>query len=85
MPVSGAPASQTAAAGSGFITSGLIFEKADRHAGHDGGYGVFVDELRQAITPQENAEIVEPGDDSLQFYSVYEENGDCNFIFSDVI
>jgi hypothetical protein len=85
MLASHAPTLQTAGAASGFIASGLILEEADWHAGHDGGYGVFVDELRQAITSQQNAEIVEPGNDPLQLYSVYEENRDGDFVFSDMI
>ncbi len=45
-------------------------------AGHDGGDGVLVHELGVAVAPrQQDAEVVEPGDDALQLHSVDEEDG----------
>ena len=85
MPLAHTPALLTASTGSGFIPSGLVFEEADRHAGHNGRYGVFVDELRQAISAQEDAKIIEPSNDALQLYPVYEEHRDRNLVFSDMI
>jgi hypothetical protein len=52
---------------------------------HDRGYGVLVDQLRVAIAPQQDAEIVEPGDHALQLHAVDQENGERRFALSDMI
>src|SRR5690606_5748329 len=46
----------------------LGIEQLDRRAGHDGRDRVLVDQLRLRIAPEQQAEIVEPGDDALQLY-----------------
>src|SRR5690606_10096398 len=43
----------------------LGIKQLDRSAGHDGRDRVRIDELRLSISPEQQAEIVEPGDDSL--------------------
>jgi hypothetical protein len=46
---------------------------------------MLVDKLRMTVAPQQQAEIVEPGDNSLQFDSVYQKDGQGRFCFSNVI
>jgi hypothetical protein len=46
---------------------------------------MLIHELRVSVTPQQDAEIVKPCDNPLQFYSVHEENRERCFVFSDVI
>src|SRR5207248_8869684 len=41
--------------------------------------GMFVDELRMPVAAQKNAEIVEPGDVSLQLHSIDQKNRDGRF------
>jgi hypothetical protein len=38
-----------------------------------------------SVTPQQHAEIIEPGHDALQFHPVDQENGERDFAFADVI
>src|ERR1041384_6011615 len=52
---------------------------------HNRRYGVLVDELRVPVPPQQHAEIIEPGDDALQFHAVHQKDGERNFAFADVI
>jgi hypothetical protein len=54
-------------------------------AGHDCGYGVFVDELGVPIPAKENAKIIEPRHDALQFDPVYQKDGERDLILSQVI
>src|SRR3954471_7873220 len=61
------------------------FEQLDRSARHDGRYRVLVDKLRMTVAPKQQAEIVEPGDNSLQLYSVDQEDRKWRFGFSNVI
>ena len=51
-----------------------------RGTGHDGRYGVFVDELRVAVTAQEDAEIIEPRHYALQLDTVDEEDRKRRFV-----
>jgi hypothetical protein len=46
---------------------------------------MFIDELRMPVAAQQNAEIIEPGYDSLQLDSVYQKDCQRRFLFSDVI
>src|SRR5439155_11822218 len=61
------------------------FKQLDRMTRHNRRDGVLVDELRMAVAPQQHAEIIEPGDNALQFHSVHQEDGERSFTFSDVI
>ena len=63
----------------------ISVQERDRTARHNCRDGVFVDKLRMAITPQENAEIIEPGDDSLQLYAINEEDREWCLVFANVI
>ena len=53
--------------------------------GHDGRDGVLVDQLRMAVTAQQHAEIVEPGDDALQLDAVDQEDGQWDLVLAYVI
>jgi hypothetical protein len=53
--------------------------KADRLAWHNGGNRMLIDKLGLTIAAQQNAEIVEPCDHALQFYTVNKEDGHRNF------
>jgi hypothetical protein len=46
---------------------------------------MLVDKLRMAIAPQQQTEIVEPGDNSLQLHSVHQKNGQWRFGFTNMI
>ena len=53
--------------------------------GHDGRYRVFIDQLRVTVAPQQDAEIVEPCDDTLKLDAVDQEYCHRNLVFSDVV
>jgi hypothetical protein len=55
------------------------FKQLNRMSGHDGRYGMFVDELRMSISPQQHAKIVKPGHDPLQLYAIDEKNREGDF------
>jgi hypothetical protein len=40
---------------------------------------MFVDKLRLAVAPQQQGEIVEPGDDSLKLHAFHQKHGDGGF------
>jgi hypothetical protein len=46
---------------------------------------MFVDKLRLAVTAQEDAEIVKPGDDTLKFHPIDQKNRYRDLGFSNVI
>eukprot|EP01012_Entosiphon_sulcatum_P012985 TRINITY_DN18264_c0_g1_i1.p2 TRINITY_DN18264_c0_g1~~TRINITY_DN18264_c0_g1_i1.p2 ORF type:complete len:107 (-),score=14.74 TRINITY_DN18264_c0_g1_i1:85-405(-) len=54
-------------------------------AGHDGRDRVLVDELRMAVAAQQHAEIIEPGDDSLQLHAIDQKDGERRLVLADVI
>ncbi len=53
----------------------LAIEHLNRLARHDRGNGVLVDELRMAVAPQQNTEIVERSDHTGQLDAVDEKDG----------
>jgi hypothetical protein len=57
----------------------------DRLAGHDGRDRVLVDQLRMTVTPQQDAEIVEPRDNPLQLDPIDEEDRQGRLVLADVI
>src|SRR6202140_3543812 len=61
------------------------FEQLDRSAGHDGRDRMLVDKLRMTVAPQQQAEIVEPGDNSLQLHSIDQKDRQCRFGFANVV
>src|SRR3990170_7611817 len=75
----------------GSVTSSLLaslvdlIEQLNRLSGHDGGNCVFVNQLGMTIPAQENAEIVEPGDDALQFHAIHEEYRHGYFLLPDIV
>jgi hypothetical protein len=46
---------------------------------------MLVDKLRMTVAPEQQAEIVEPGNNSLQLYSVDQKNRQWRFGFTNVI
>ena len=50
--------------------------RIDRLTGHDRADGVLVDQLRLAIAPEQDREIIEPGYDALQLHALHQEYGD---------
>ena len=62
----------------------FVVELNWRH-GHDSRYRVFIDQLRMTVAPQQDAEIVEPRDDALQFDAVDQEHRYWDLILSDVV
>ena len=52
---------------------------------HDGRDGVLVDELRVPVAPQQDAEIVEPGDDALQLHAVDQEDRQRRFVLAHMV
>jgi hypothetical protein len=75
----------------GSVTSGLftslvdLIEQLDGLSGHDGGNGVFVNQLGVTVPAQENAEIVEPGYDTLKLYAIHKEYRQGNLLLPDVV
>ena len=63
----------------------VLVVQVDGTARHDGRNGVLVDQLRMAIAPQQDAEIVKPADDALQLHTIDEKNGQWRFVLPDVI
>ena len=47
--------------------------------------GMLIDQLRLSIASEQQAEIVEPGDDALQLDAVHEENRDRDLLLPNVI
>src|SRR5690242_13897817 len=37
------------------------------------------------VATQQHAEIIEPGDDALEFHAIHQEDSEWNFVFADVI
>jgi hypothetical protein len=60
-------------------------KKLDRGTGHDGGNGVLVNQLGLGIPAQQKAEIVEPGYDTLELYSVHKKYGDRYFLLAHMV
>src|SRR5262249_17986858 len=60
-------------------------EELDRMTRHDRRYGVLIDELRVPISPQQHAEVIEPGNDALQLDPVHQEDRERRFAFPNVI
>ena len=46
---------------------------------------MFINKLRMPITAQQNAKIVEPGDDALQFYAIDQKYRQRRFGFAHMI
>ncbi len=46
---------------------------------------MLIHQLRLAITTQQHAEIVKPGNNALQFHAIDQKDRNWNFGFSDVI
>src|SRR3712207_8844817 len=44
-----------------------------------------LDELRMPVPAQEDAEIVEPGHDTLELDPVHQEDGQRNFVLADIV
>src|SRR5436309_3158634 len=61
------------------------FEQLDRSAGHDGRDRVLVDKLRMTVAPQQQAEIVKPGDNPLQLHSIDEKDRQWRVGFANVV
>jgi len=63
----------------------VAFIKAQGLRRHDGGHGMLVNKLRLPVATQEDAKIIEPSDDTLQFHPVDKEDCHRNFCFTDLI
>jgi hypothetical protein len=61
------------------------FEQLDRRARHDGRDRMLVDKLRVTVAPEQQTEIVEPGDNPLQFHSIDQKDRQWRFGFANVI
>src|SRR3981189_922744 len=61
------------------------FEQLDRSAGHDGRDRVLVYKLRMTVAPEQQAEIVKPGDNPLQLHSIDQKDRQWRFGFANVI
>lgn len=46
---------------------------------------MLIDKLTLAITPQQYAERIKPGDNTLQFNAVYQEDSQWHFVLSDMV
>src|SRR5262249_4020447 len=70
-----------------FLAPALLrrLEELEWRAGHNGRDSVLIDELRVPVATQQHAEIVEPGDDSLQLYAVDEKNRERSLVLADIV
>jgi len=46
---------------------------------------MLINKLNLAFALQENAKIIKPGDNALQFDAIDQEYGHWNFVFADVV
>src|SRR5882757_4341511 len=60
-------------------------EQLHRRDRHDGRNRVLVDKLRMAVAAQQHREVVEPGDDPLQFDAVHQEDRDGRLVLAQVV
>src|ERR1700761_9045655 len=60
-----------------------FFLQLDRSQRHHRRDRVLVDQLGLAVPPEQDAEIIEPGDVALELYAIDQENGDGSFAFPD--
>src|SRR5580704_18069830 len=60
-------------------------EHLNRLAGHDRRYGMLINELGMPVAAQQYAKIIEPGDDTLQFDAVDQEDRERNLVLTDKI
>ena len=59
--------------------------KADRLAGHYCRNRMFVNQLRLPVASQQNAEIIKPSDNTLQFNTIDKEDCDRNLGLTHVV
>jgi hypothetical protein len=75
----------------GSVTSSLLaslvdlVEQLHGLSWHDGGNGVFVNQLGMTIPAQKDAEVVEPGNDTLKLHPVHEKDRQGDFLLPDVV
>ena len=63
----------------------LAIHQLDRPAGHNRRNRMFIDELRVPIPAQQNAKIIEPGDDTLQLYPVDEKDRERSLLLPYIV
>src|SRR6185437_8898914 len=68
-----------------FVVLFRRLEELNRLRRHHGRDRMLVDELRMRVAPQQDAEIVEPGDDPLQFHAIDEKYGDGRLVLSNMV
>src|SRR4051794_14733676 len=71
-----------------FVKSAFGFvsvEQLDGRDRHDGRDRMLVDELRMTVAAQQHRKVVEPGDDSLQFDAVDQENRDRRLVLAQMV
>jgi hypothetical protein len=66
-----------------FLLAGL--KQLDGLTRHNRRYRVLVDKLRMVVPAQQNAEIIEPGYDALEFHPIHQKNRYRQLVLSDVI
>src|ERR1700750_2307634 len=60
-------------------------EQLDGRDRHDGRDRMLVDELRMTVAAQQHREVVEPGDDPLQFDAVDQEDRDRRLVLAQMV
>jgi hypothetical protein len=63
----------------------VAFHQLHWLARHNSGYGVLINELRMAITPEQDAKVVEPRHDALQFHAIHQEYSQRSLVFPNVV
>ena len=61
------------------------FEQLDGSARHDRRDRMLVDKLRMAVAPEQQTEIVKPGDNALQLHPIDQKDRQWRFGFANVI
>jgi hypothetical protein len=66
-----------------FLLAGI--KQLDGLTRHNRRYRVLIDKLRMVVPAQQNAEIIEPGYDALEFHPVHQKYRYRQLVLSDVI
>ena len=68
------------------LAVGLVaVEQLHRRDRHDGRDRMLVDELRMTVAAQKHREVVEPGDDALEFDAVHQKDRDGRLVLAQMV
>lgn len=71
--------------GLSLLAVGGFIHQVDGCSRHDRRDRMLIHELRMPVAAQEDAKVIEPGNDALQLHAVHEEDRQRRFAFANVI